>query len=130
MKLIFATQNLHKLQEIKQVLDPKIELIGLNHLGVLEEIPELGDTLEENAIGKARYIYDRFKKNTIADDTGLEVQSLDGAPGVHSARYAGLSKNSDNNINKLLVELGSSKNRRAQFRTLIALIINGKQNIL
>ena len=127
VKIVFATQNRKKLEEIKAMLPDSIELNGLDHLGFHEDIPETHDTLEENALQKARYIYDKFGVNCFADDTGLEVDALNGRPGVHSARYAGEDKDSNANMDKLLDELKNSDNRRAQFRTVIALIIDGEE---
>jgi len=127
VKIVFATQNRKKLEEIKAMLPDSIELNGLDHLGFHEDIPETHDTLEENALQKARYIYDKFGVNCFADDTGLEVDALNGRPGVHSARYAGEDKDSNANMDKLLDELKNSDNRRAQFRTVIALIIDGDE---
>jgi XTP/dITP diphosphohydrolase len=127
LKIVFATQNPNKLQEIKAMLPAGIELSGLDNLGLIEEIPETHDTLEGNALQKARYVYERFGVNCFADDTGLEVEALNGRPGVHSARYAGDGKDSNANMDKLLEELKNSDNRRAQFRTVIALIIDGEE---
>lgn len=127
MKLVIATQNKHKIEEIKPGLNPEIELIGLSDLHFLEEVPENSDTLEGNALEKAKFIYDKFHFNTMSDDTGLEVESLNGEPGIYSARYAGESKNSDNNIEKLLNKLKGKSNRNARFRTVIALIIKNKE---
>ena len=109
------------------VIDSKFKLIGLNDSGISEDIPEEEDTLEGNALAKARYVFERTGLNVFADDTGLEVASLDNKPGVLSARYAGDQKNSEDNINKLLVDLEGKKNRSARFRTIIALIISGEE---
>lgn len=127
MKLVIATQNKHKIEEIKPGLNPEIELIGLSDLHFQEEVPENSDTLEGNALEKAKFIYDKYHFNTMSDDTGLEVESLNGEPGIYSARYAGESKNSDNNIEKLLNKLKDKSNRNARFRTVIALIIKNKE---
>ncbi|MEA1898741.1 MAG: RdgB/HAM1 family non-canonical purine NTP pyrophosphatase [Bacteroidota bacterium] len=129
MKLIIASHNLHKIEEIKPELSEKIELVSLQNLGYLKEIPENSDTLEGNALEKAKFIYDLYKLNTIADDTGLEVKALDNAPGVYSARYAGNQKDSLANIHKLLNELKGVQNRKARFRTVITLIINDKISV-
>lgn len=126
-KLVVASNNKHKLFEIRKVLGKRIELVSLNDLGFDEEIPETSDTLWGNAFQKARYIHKRFKVNCIADDTGLEVEALDGAPGVYSARYAGENCSFDDNNRKLLKELDNKKNRNARFRTVIALILDGKE---
>ena len=126
MQLIFASHNLHKIEEIKPELSKKIELISLQSLEYSNEVPENSDTLEGNALEKAKFIYNLYKLNTIADDTGLEVEALNNAPGVYSARYAGNQKDSLSNILKLLNELKGVQNRKARFRTVIALIINDK----
>jgi XTP/dITP diphosphohydrolase len=128
MKLIFATQNRHKLNEVSAILGKDIELVSLAELDFHDELPETHATLEENAEEKSRFVYDRFKSNCFAEDTGLEVKALHGAPGVYSARYAGEGKNSDDNINLLLHQLGGEKNRRARFRTVISLILDGKNH--
>ena len=129
MKLVFASHNLHKIEEIKPELSEKIELVSLQKLGYSKEIPENSDTLEGNALEKAKIIYNLYKLNTIADDTGLEVEALDNAPGVYSARYAGNQKDSLANILKLLNELKGVQNRKARFRTVITLIINDKISV-
>ncbi|MBX7139807.1 MAG: RdgB/HAM1 family non-canonical purine NTP pyrophosphatase [Chitinophagales bacterium] len=128
MKLIFATQNRHKLNEVSAILGKDIELVSLPDLDFHDELPETHATLEENAEEKSRFVYDRFKSNCFAEDTVLEVKALLGAPGVYSARYAGEGKNSDDNINLLLHQLGGEKNRRARFRTVISLILEGKNH--
>jgi XTP/dITP diphosphohydrolase len=122
MKLIFATHNQHKLEEIKQLISPSVELMSLNELGFFEEIEETGTNLTENALIKAKTIYQKFDLNTFADDTGLEIDFLKGAPGVYSARYAGEEKNSLANIQKVLSLMQGQANRKARFRTVIALI--------
>ena len=127
MKLIFATHNQHKLQEIKLLLPKSIELVSLADLNFIEDIAETGTTLTDNALLKARYIYNRFHTNCFADDSGLEVEALNGAPGVYSARYAGLQKNDADNNQKLLAELKDKTKRNACFKTVIALIIDGKE---
>lgn len=127
LKIVFATHNPHKLQEVKFMLPDGIELIGLDKLDFYDDIPETRDTLEGNALQKARFIFEKFGVNCFADDTGLEVDALNGRPGVHSARYAGDGNDSNANMDKLLDELKSSANRRAQFRTVIALIIDGEE---
>jgi XTP/dITP diphosphohydrolase len=126
MELIFATNNAHKLSEIKAAVK-KYRILGLKEYGVFEEIPETGETLKENAAIKARYIYNKYKVNCFADDTGLEVESLHGAPGVFSARYAGPSCDSNENNKKLLLELYDLENRAARFKTVICLILNGEE---
>lgn len=127
MQLVFATNNHNKLREINHILNDNFRLLSLSDLKIEEEIPEEEPTLEGNALHKARIIYDAVKMNVFADDTGLEVDALGGEPGVHSARFAGESKDSDANIGKLLFLLGSEKNRKARFRTVIALIIDGHE---
>ena len=126
-KLIFATNNLHKLKEVQYLLQGKFNLISLEEIGIREDIPETADTLEGNALQKARFIYQKTQSDCFADDTGLEVDSLDGAPGVYSARYAGEDASFDDNMDKLIEALKSHENRRARFRTVIALIINGEE---
>ena len=128
MKLIFATNNAHKLEEVKTLLFPfEIRILSLKDKGINTEIPEDYETLEENAIQKARFIYEKTGENTLADDTGLEVAALNGAPGVYSARYAGTNGNAEANIQKLLSEMEGIPDRSARFRTVIALILNGKE---
>ena len=127
MKLVFATNNSHKLDEVQNLLSDKIELLSLNDIKCSEDIPEDYDTLEENALQKARYISKKYSINCFADDTGLEIESLQGRPGVFSARYAGESKDSEANMNKVLDELKGIENRKARFRTVIALIIDNEE---
>jgi XTP/dITP diphosphohydrolase len=123
MKIVFATNNQHKLDEIRSILGEKFEVVSLSDIGCHEEIPETGKTLEENALQKAQYVYDHYHVSCFADDTGLEVDALGGAPGVFSARYAGgEGHDSEANMTKLLHELGNNNNRKARFRTVIALI--------
>lgn len=128
MKLIFASHNEHKAKEIQSLLPSGIELLTLADLQLTEEIPETAETLEENALLKASYVHERFEMNCFADDTGLEVHALNGAPGVFSARYAGNDKDSEANMALLLKNLSNATDRRARFRTSIALIWNGKQH--
>ena len=122
MKIVFATNNQHKLSEIREILGETIEVLSLKDIGCDVDIPETGTTLEENALQKAQYVYDHYHIDCFADDTGLEVDALDGAPGVYSARYAGDGHDSEANMTKLLQELGENNNRKARFRTVIALI--------
>ena len=135
MKIVFATNNQHKLSEIRSILGESIEVLSLKDIGCDVDIPETGQTLEENALQKAQYVYDHYHIDCFADDTGLEVDALDGAPGVYSARYASLenpsnqntqsspiSHDSEANMARLLKELGNNNNRKARFRTVIALI--------
>lgn len=127
MKLIFATNNKHKLQEVRDILGDRVEVLSLKDIDCNDEIPETGTTLEENALIKARWISEKYNCNCFADDTGLEVEALDGAPGVYSARYAGEECDSEANMLKLLQNLTGKTNRTAQFRTVIALIINREE---
>ena len=129
MKLVFATNNKHKLDEVRAILGNRVEILSLNDIDCHDDIPETADTLEGNALIKARYIYDKFGVDCFADDTGLEVESLNGEPGVYSARYAGEECNSEANMNKLLQNLTGKNNRNAQFRTVIALIIKGEEKL-
>jgi XTP/dITP diphosphohydrolase len=126
-ELVFATNNLHKLSEVQHLLGDSFKLLSLKEIDLAEEIPEDFDSLEENALQKAWYIFNKTQRDCFADDTGLEVDSLNGKPGVHSARYAGESKNPKDNIIKLLKELENNRNRNARFRTVIALILNGQE---
>lgn len=125
-KLIFATHNPNKLKEIQAIL-PDFELQSLTDVDIHEEIPEHEDTLEGNALVKARFVYNKLGVNCFADDTGLEVDALNGEPGVFSARYAGSTNDSEQNMNKLLEKLGQNKNRKARFRTIVALILDGEE---
>ena len=123
MKIVFATNNQHKLQEIREILGDQFEILSLANIGCHEDIPETGNTLEANAHQKAEYVFDHYHIDCFADDTGLAVDALGGAPGVHSARYAeGTDHNSEANMAKLLRELGDNDNRKARFRTVISLI--------
>ena len=128
MKIIFATNNEHKLKEVRALL-PDFEIISLKDIGCFEDIAETGKTLIENAKIKADFISKNFGLDCFADDTGLEIESLGGAPGVYSARYAGEGCNADDNMKKVLIELENMDNRNATFRTVIALIINGDEYI-
>ena len=127
MDIIFATNNENKTREISNILGDGINLLSLNDLDIHEDIPENGSTLEDNALQKARYIYEKFRCNVFADDTGLEIDMFDGLPGVKSARFAGENKDSEANIDKVLLMLGDSEKRNARFRTVIALITAGKE---
>ena len=123
MKIVFATNNAHKLSEIKDILGEGFEVLSLSDIGCHDDIPETAGTLEGNALLKAQYIHDHYHINCFADDTGLEVEALNGAPGVFSARYAGgEGHDSEENMSKLLSELKEKNNRKARFRTVIALI--------
>jgi len=127
MKIIFASNNEHKIREIKSILGDSFTLLSLSDLNINEDIPEEEPLLEGNALSKARYIHNATGMNVFADDTGLETEALNGLPGVHSARFAGESKDSSANIKKLLSLLDKAENRKAQFRTVIALIIDKKE---
>lgn len=127
MKLVFATNNQHKLQEIKELLHDSIELLGLSDIGCDDDIPENQHTLEGNAAQKSFFIYNKYGVNCFADDTGLEIEALNGEPGVYSARYAGEERNSENNMNLVLDKLSIIKNRKARFRTVISLVIDGHE---
>ena len=129
MKIVFATNNPNKLKEIQSLIPKEIEIISLNEIGCNEDIPETGDSLEANAFQKAHYIKDNFNYDCFADDTGLEIDELNGDPGVYSARYAGPERNANANMNKVLNELKGKKNRKAQFRTAIALILKGEEHL-
>lgn len=130
MRIVFATNNQHKLEEIRAILGSSFEVVSLADIGCHEDIPETGTTLEENALQKAQYIYDHYHTDVFADDTGLEVEALNGAPGVYSARYAGgEGHDSEANMTKLLHELGENNNRKARFRTIIALILQGQVHL-
>lgn len=124
--LIFATNNAHKLDEVRSILGSRFTVKSLKEIGCEADIPETADTLEGNALMKARFLYEKYGVDCFADDTGLEVTALGGAPGVHTARYAG-NHDSEANMNKLLAELREKNDRSAQFRTVIALIIEGKE---
>ena len=127
MKIVFATNNQHKLSEIRNIFGNQLEVVSLADIGCHEDIPETGTTLQENAFQKAEYIFRKYGLSCFADDTGLEVDALNGAPGVYSARYAGgEGHDSEANMNKLLAELGQNNNRKARFRTVIALILKDK----
>ncbi len=125
--LVFATANKNKIYEIQRLIPENIKILSLSDINCTEEIPETQPTIEGNASQKAFYVYNKYHINCFADDTGLEVEALDGRPGVLSARYAGGNKNSDENMNKILAELQGVKNRKARFKTVISLVINGNE---
>jgi XTP/dITP diphosphohydrolase len=127
MKLVFATNNLNKLKEVQSLMPQHISLLSLKDIGCFEDIPETQDTIEGNAIQKATYIKSNYGYDCFADDTGLEVDTLNGEPGIYSARYAGKQRNANDNTNKLLKKLENKSNRAAQFKTVIALQINNTQ---
>ena len=124
---VFATQNQHKLSEVNDISNGKFKILGLDSFSFDEELPETQNTLEGNAIQKAKFVAEKFQTNCFADDTGLEVEALNGAPGVYSARYAGEGKSATDNIAKLLSELRECPNRNARFRTVVALYIDNKE---
>lgn len=128
-KFVFATNNAHKLEEVTAILGDKIELLSMKDIHCSADIPETADTLEGNALLKARYIFENYHLDCFADDTGLEVEALNGAPGVYSARYAGDAHNSEANMQKLLQDMERMENRKARFRTVFALIVNGKEHL-
>ena len=126
MELVFATNNAHKLEEVRQILGDRFKVLSLNDINCHDDIPETGDTFQDNALQKARFVKEHYGYDCFADDTGLEVKALGGAPGVHSARYA-VDHDSEANMTKLLSELEKKSDRSAQFRTVIALILNGQE---
>lgn len=128
MKLVFATQNKHKAQEIQELLPNSIKVLTLSEIGCHEDIPETADTLEGNARLKSTFVMEKFGENCFADDTGLEIEALNGEPGVYSARYAGAEKDADKNMNLVLEKLKGVENRKARFRTVISLQINGQEH--
>jgi XTP/dITP diphosphohydrolase len=127
MTLVFATNNKHKLEEVRSMLSDRFTIVGLEDIGCREEIEETESTLEGNSKIKSDFVSKNYSLNCFADDTGLEVEALDGAPGVYSARYAGENATFEDNVNKLLTELRGESNRRARFRTVISLKLEGKQ---
>lgn len=129
MKLVFASNNVNKIKEIQLLVPNTIQIMSLDDIGCTEEIPETADTIEGNAILKANYVTEKYGYDCFADDSGLEVEVLNGEPGVFSARYAGESKNDDNNMNKLLFNLKDKTNRKANFKTVICLNYQGKQHL-
>ncbi len=126
MQLVFATNNLNKLKEVQALIPKNIKLLSLEDISCTEDIPETQPAIEGNAIQKAEYVKNNYGYDCFADDTGLEVEALNGEPGVYSARYAGPQRNAEDNMNKLLSELENKEDRRAQFKTVVALHINGK----
>ena len=129
MKLVFASNNKNKIQEIQALVPNTFQIVSLEDIGCFEDIPETADTIEGNAILKANYVTSNYGYDCFADDTGLEVEALNGAPGVYSARYAGEQKDANDNMDKLLSELKDKSNRKANFKTVIALNLNGIQNL-
>ena len=129
MKIVFASNNKNKIQEIQSMLPENIQIVSLESIGCFEEIPETAETIEENAILKANYVTQNYGFDCFADDTGLEVEVLNGEPGVYSARYAGEQRNADDNMDKLINELNDKSNRKAEFKTVIALNFEGEQHL-
>jgi XTP/dITP diphosphohydrolase len=129
MQIVFATNNINKIKEVQALLPKSIQIISLESIGCFEDIPETANTIEGNAIQKANYITQKYGYDCFADDTGLEVKALNGKPGVFSARYAGAQRNADDNMNLLLEKLQNQTNRKAQFKTVIALNLKGKQHL-
>lgn len=125
--LVFATNNQHKLEEVKNITNHLVQIVSLSDIGCHDDIPETADTLEGNALLKARYVKEHYGYDCFADDTGLEVEILNNAPGVYSARYAGPGHDAEANMQKLLQEMEGKTNRKARFRTVIALIREGKE---
>lgn len=131
MKIVFATNNSHKLKELREIAGDRIDILSLSDIGCTDDIPETGDTIEENALIKARWIKDKYGLDCFADDTGLEVNALNGEPGVHSARYAmGNGHDSAANMKLLLKKMEDEQDRTARFRTVIALIINDRETLV
>lgn len=126
-QFVFATNNLHKLEEVRAILGDEYEILSLRDINCIAEIPETGDTLQENALIKAQFVKDKFGYDCFADDTGLEVEALNNAPGVYSARYAGEDQNAERNVSKLLKELKGVYRRTACFKTVIALLLGNEQ---
>jgi len=126
-KIVFATSNPNKIKEVKELLNNQFEIIGLQDIGCHEDIPETQPTIEGNALQKARYVLDNYGVNCFAEDTGLEIESLNMEPGVYSARYAGKQRSSEDNMNLVLEKLKTQDNRKARFKTVVALIIDGEE---
>jgi XTP/dITP diphosphohydrolase len=129
MKLVFATNNKNKIKEIKNLLPETLHILSLEDINCLEDIPETADTIVGNALQKAKYVFDKYGYNCFADDTGLEVKALNGEPGIYSARYAGAQRDANDNMDKLLSGLEDKTDRNAHFKTVIALIIDGKKTL-
>jgi XTP/dITP diphosphohydrolase len=127
MQIVFATNNKNKIYEVSRSIGERIKLLSLEEIGCAEELPETQATLEGNALQKARYVFEKYGKDCFADDTGLEIAALEGRPGVYSARYAGEQKNAGDNVKKVLEEMKGKRDRSAKFRTVIALVMGGKE---
>ena len=130
IELVFATNNPHKLEEIKAAVGGSIKILSLKEIGCFDDIPETAPTLEGNASQKSQFILQKYGLNCFADDTGLEIEALDGAPGVYSARYAGPGHDHDKNMDKVIEELKNEQNRKARFRTVISLVLDKKEYFL
>jgi XTP/dITP diphosphohydrolase len=130
MELVFATNNKNKIEEVAHLLKNNFQLLSLQDIHCIEELPETGNTLEANASQKAKHVHEKFGKNCFADDTGLEIEALNGEPGVFSARYSGEERNAEKNIEKVLTKMKGIKNRNAKFKTIIALLINNNKEYL
>lgn len=128
-KIVFATSNPNKIREVNEMLGDKFEIIGLKDIGCTEEVPETQETIEGNALQKARYVKDNYGVDCFSEDTGLEIDALDGAPGVYTARYGGLERSADKNMARVQTELANKSNRGAQFKTVIALVLNGEEHL-
>jgi len=128
-QIVFATNNKNKLREVREILGEQIEILSLEEIGCHEDIPETSDTIEGNAKQKATYIADKYHVDCFADDTGLEIEALNGAPGVYSARYAGMERGAGHNRRKVLTEMKDKENRKADFHTAIYLVLNGKHHL-
>jgi XTP/dITP diphosphohydrolase len=128
MKICFATNNKKKIEEVKAALGTEFDILSLEDIGCREELPETGETLDQNAFQKARYVKEHYGVDCFADDTGLEVEALDGAPGVYSGRFAGEPRSDERNVDSLLSKLENTENRKAMFRTVIALLLEGKEH--
>lgn len=126
-RIVFATANPNKIQEVNEILDQSIRIIGLEEIGCQEDIPETSPTIEGNALQKARYVRQHYQKDCFAEDTGLEVEALNGEPGVFTARYAGPHRSANDNMDLLLQKLAGQDNRRARFKTVVALILDGQE---
>lgn len=129
LRLVFATHNNNKAKEIQSIMPQGVHILSLDDIGCEEDIPETGETLEENALQKARFVWEKFGLNCFADDTGLFVDALNGEPGVYSARYAGPQKDPNDNVDLLLSKLGETQNRGARFKTAMALILHGEEHL-
>jgi XTP/dITP diphosphohydrolase len=128
-KIVFATSNPNKIREVNEMLGDKFEIIGLKDIGCTEEVPETQETIEGNALQKARYVKDNYGVDCFSEDTGLEIDALNGAPGVYTARYGGLERSAEKNMAKVQTELAEKSNRGAQFKTVIALVLNGEEHL-